>query len=59
MELLRKATIDTAVAIDPVKPKDLERVIVDTTVQEKAIAQPVDRPDRAADVQSGAYQGWV
>jgi IS5 family transposase len=42
MERLLKATIDTAVAIKAVKPKDLERVIVDTTVQEKAIAHPVD-----------------
>jgi IS5 family transposase len=42
MELLLKATIDTAVAIKAVKPNDLERVIIDTTVQEKAIAHPVD-----------------
>ena len=42
LEQLLKATIDTAVAIKAVKPKALERVIVDTTVQEKAIARPVD-----------------
>ena len=42
MELLLKATIDTAVAIKAIRPTDLERVIVDTTVQEKAIAHPVD-----------------
>jgi IS5 family transposase len=42
LEHLLKATIDTAVAIKAVKPRDLERVIVDTTVQEKAIAHPVD-----------------
>lgn len=42
LELLLKAIIDTAVAIQAVKPKDLERVIVDATVQEKAIAHPVD-----------------
>ena len=37
-----KATIDAAVAMKAVKPQALERVIVDTTVQEKAIAHPVD-----------------
>jgi len=42
LEQLLKATIDTAVAIKAVKPAELERVIVDTTVQEKAIAHPVD-----------------
>jgi len=42
MELLLKATIDTAVAAGAVKPVALERVTVDTTVQEKAIAHPVD-----------------
>ena len=42
LELLLKATIETAVAIQAVQPKDLERVIVDTTVQEKAIAHPTD-----------------
>ena len=42
LEQLLKATIDTAVAIKAVQPKALERVIVDTTVQEKAIAHPVD-----------------
>jgi transposase, IS5 family len=42
LELLLKATIDTAVAIEAVKPQELERVIVDTTVQQKAIAHPVD-----------------
>jgi IS5 family transposase len=42
MELLLKASIDTAVATGSVKPEALERVTVDTTVQDKAIAHPVD-----------------
>ena len=42
MELLLKATIDTAVSTKAAKPAELERVIVHTTVQEKAIAHPVD-----------------
>jgi IS5 family transposase len=42
LEELLKATINTAVAIKAVKPAELERVIVDSTVQEKAIAHPVD-----------------
>jgi len=42
LEQLLKATVDAAVAMKAVKPKALERVIVDTTVQEKAIAHPVD-----------------
>ena len=42
MEQLLKATIDTAVTAGAVKPETLERVTVDTTVQEKAIAHPVD-----------------
>lgn len=42
LEHLLKFTIETAVEIKAVKPAELERVIVDTTVQEKAIAHPVD-----------------
>jgi transposase, IS5 family len=42
LEQLLKATIDTAVELKAIKPAELERVIVDTTVQEKAIAHPVD-----------------
>ena len=42
LEQLLKATIDTAVEIKAIKPSELERVIVDTTVQEKAMAHPVD-----------------
>jgi len=42
LEQLFKATIDCAIDIKAVKPADLERVIVDSTVQSKAIAHPVD-----------------
>ena len=42
VEELLKATIDTAVATRAVRPNEFERVIVDTTVQEKAIAYPTD-----------------
>jgi IS5 family transposase len=41
VELL-KATIDTAVSTKAVRSIEFERVIVDTTVQEKAIAFPTD-----------------
>jgi IS5 family transposase len=39
---LLKTTIETAVRIQAVKKSEFERVIVDTTVQEKAIAHPTD-----------------
>jgi IS5 family transposase len=42
VEQLLKTTIEAAVAIGAVKPAEFERVIVDSTVQEKAIAHPVD-----------------
>lgn len=42
LEQVLKATIDCAVNIQVVKPAELERVIVDSTVQSKAIAHPVD-----------------
>ena len=42
VEELLKATIDTAVQSRAIKPAEFERLIVDTTVQEKAIAHPVD-----------------
>lgn len=42
VEELLKATIDTAMSTKAVRPTEFERVIVDTTVQEKAIAHPVD-----------------
>jgi len=42
MELLLSATIDAAIKSKAVKSRDLRRVTVDTTVQEKAIAFPTD-----------------
>ena len=42
VEQLLKTTIEAAVAMNAARPKDFERVIVDTTVQEKAIAHPTD-----------------
>ena len=42
VEELLKATIDTAVSAKAIRPVEFERLIVDTTVQEKAIAHPVD-----------------
>lgn len=42
VEELLARTIEAAVAIKAVKPAELERVIVDTTVQEKAVAFPTD-----------------
>ncbi len=42
VEELLKATIDTAVATKAIRPSEFERIIIDSTVQEKAIAHPVD-----------------
>jgi IS5 family transposase len=42
VEELLKNTIEASVAMGAVKKADLQRVIVDTTVQEKAIAHPTD-----------------
>ena len=42
VEELLKTTIETAVAINAVNKTDLQQVIVDTTVSDKAIAHPTD-----------------
>ncbi len=42
LEEILSATIHTAVDLKAIKKEEFERVIVDTTVQEKAIAHPVD-----------------
>ena len=44
VEQLLKTTIEAAVAMKAVKKTEFERIIVDTTVQEKAIAHPTDAP---------------
>lgn len=61
VEKLLKATIDTAVDTKAIKPAEFKRVIVDTTVQEKAIAHPVD--SRLLEIARGkiaqaARRGW-
>jgi transposase, IS5 family len=42
LEKLLEATIKTALAMKAIRPQELEKVNVDTTVQEKAIAFPTD-----------------
>jgi IS5 family transposase len=42
LEKLLEATIKTALAMKAMRPQELEKVNVDTTVQEKAIAFPTD-----------------
>ncbi len=42
MERVLKATVEVALESGTVKPSNLERVTVDTTVQAKAIAHPTD-----------------
>jgi IS5 family transposase len=42
VEQLLKTTIEAAVAMKAIKPAEFEKVIVDTTVQEKAITHPTD-----------------
>jgi len=42
MEILLKETLSTAVREKYIKPSDASKIIVDTTVQEKAVAHPTD-----------------
>jgi len=42
VEQLLKSTIETAVRLQAIKKSELQKVIVDSTVQEKAIAHPTD-----------------
>jgi IS5 family transposase len=61
VEELLKATIDTAVTTKAIRPAEFERIIVDSTVQEKAIAHPVDSRlleiARAKVVQAAKFAG--
>lgn len=61
VETLLKATIDAAVTTKAVRPAEFERIIVDSTVQEKAIAHPVDSRlleiARAKVVQAAKFAG--
>ena len=41
LQAILKATIDTAVVSKAIKPTEFERIIVDSTVQEKALALAV------------------
>jgi IS5 family transposase len=56
VEQLLKTTIEAAVATKAVKTREFERVIVDTTVQEKAIAHPTD--SRLLEVARARSPGW-
>jgi transposase, IS5 family len=55
VEQLLKTTIQTAVAVKAVRAAEFERVIVDTTVQEKAVAHPTD--SRLLEVARGKIVG--
>ncbi len=61
VEELLKATIETAVTTNAVRPAEFDRVIVDSTVQEKAIAHPIDSRlleiARAKVVQAAKFAG--
>jgi len=48
VESLLSATIEAAIKSKAVKSRDLKRVTVDTTVQEKAIAFPSSTIERAS-----------
>jgi IS5 family transposase len=57
VEELLKATIDTAVQSRAVRPAEFERILVDTPVQEKAIAHPVDSRLLEMGVQATKFAG--